>query len=80
MKKILSLVAISVLVCLMMAGADFRFSKASSGKQKRKCLGYTIIEAGKGIDCNGDTVKLVRKHGYVEFASLNDSGVRSNFR
>ncbi len=71
MKRVLSLVAICVLLCLMMTGADFRFHQASSEQERRKCFGYTIIEAGKGIDCNGDTIKLIRKEGYFELASLS---------
>jgi hypothetical protein len=55
----------------MMTGADFRFHQASSEQERRKCFGYTIIEAGKGIDCNGDTIKLIRKEGYFELASLS---------
>lgn len=71
MKRVLSLVAVCVLLCLMMTGADFRFHETSSKQEKRKCFGYTIIEAGKGIDCNGDTIKLIRKHGHFELAMLN---------
>jgi hypothetical protein len=28
-----------------------------------KCFGYTITEFGKGINCNGDTIRLTRKNG-----------------
>lgn len=72
MKRVLSLVAVCGFLCLMMIGADFRFNESSSKREKRKCFGYTIIEAGKGIDCNGDTIRLVRKQGYVELASLTN--------
>ena len=26
--------------------------------KKKKCFGYTLVEYGKGIDCNGDTIKV----------------------
>ncbi|HLT74971.1 MAG TPA: hypothetical protein VKZ68_07785 [Ohtaekwangia sp.] len=50
---------------LLMAGADFKSSGSSEiGVSKKHCIGYIIIEAGKGVDCNGDTLKLVKKGGY----------------
>ena len=66
MKKIILAVGILTTVAAML-GADIRTH--GSGKdtqavvQKKKCVGYTIIEFGKGIDCNGDTVKLKRVNG-----------------
>lgn len=36
---------------------------------RKNCTGYEIIEAGKGIDCYGDTIKLMNKHGFYEVAS-----------
>ena len=38
-------------------------------EQKKNCSGYVVIEVNKGIDCNGDTIKLMKKHGYYEMAS-----------
>ena len=68
MKKLLSLVAICVIFCLTMSGADF-FSRGSAAVElKLHCGGYTIVEAGKGIDCHGDTVQLVKKNGYYQLA------------
>lgn len=53
---------------LLIIGADFRAPKPEPVPVKKFCTGYTIIEAGKGIDCYGDTVKLVKKYGYYELA------------
>jgi hypothetical protein len=54
-------------VLIILIGADIRrndsSTQVSSSPKKKKCLGYTIIEFGKGIDCNGDTVKLVKVNG-----------------
>lgn len=36
---------------------------------KKACSGYVVIEVNKGIDCNGDTIKLMKKHGFYEIAS-----------
>jgi hypothetical protein len=66
MKKIFLLFSI-VLMLVVLLGADIRRKKEASlmsvvGK-KKPCYGYTIVEFGKGIDCNGDTVKLVKVKG-----------------
>ena len=64
MKKIFLLFGI-VLTLVVLMGADIRRKKESSSivVEKKPCYGYTIIEFGKGIDCNGDTVKLVKVPG-----------------
>ena len=36
---------------------------------KKSCRGYEVIEANKGVDCNGDTIQLVRRNGFYEIAS-----------
>jgi hypothetical protein len=63
-KIILAFSVIAMLIVLI--GADIRRNDSSNiaiQVPKKKCLGYTIIEFGKGIDCNGDTVKLVKVNG-----------------
>ena len=37
--------------------------------KKKTCSGYMVLEVNKGIDCNGDTVKFMKKHGFYEIAS-----------
>jgi len=37
--------------------------------EKKSCSGYEVIEANKGIDCNGDTIRLIKKHGFYEIAA-----------
>ena len=32
----------------------------------KNCVGYTIIASDKGIDCKGDTIKLIRKNGFAQ--------------
>lgn len=68
MKKVFLLAVIFAGMTMIFVAADFRqipgFIKSSS--QKKTCVGYTIIEYNKGINCKGDTVTLVRKHGYAE--------------
>ena len=56
-----------ILVCLVMiiVAADFRSIQLLE-TEKKECVGYTIIEFDKGIDCHGDTIQLTRKNGFVE--------------
>ena len=65
MKKIFLLFGV-VLTLVVLLGADIRRKKEASLAavvEKRPCYGYTIIEFGKGVDCNGDTVKLTKVKG-----------------
>jgi len=65
MKSIFLLFGI-VLTLVVLLGADIRRKKEAPmepAAEKRPCYGYTIIEFGKGIDCQGDTVKLVAVKG-----------------
>jgi hypothetical protein len=68
MRKVV--VALTVMIMLVvLIGADIRRTDAPKAQTlkaettKKKCYGYTIIEFGKGIDCNGDTINLVRVDG-----------------
>jgi hypothetical protein len=71
MKKIIIAAAIVSSISAML-GADIRRNDSPNvtvAAPKKKCIGYTIIEFGKGIDCNGDTVKLKRIHGVQVLAA-----------
>ena len=73
MKKILLFFSI-VLTLVVLLGADIRRQKEISvvaEVEKKPCYGYTIIEFGKGINCDGDTVKLVKVKGGQELALLD---------
>ena len=65
MKKIL--LVISILLNVVLVFASFRSNPDRElvnikGNQLTPC-GYMIIEFGKGIDCHGDTIKLVKRNG-----------------
>lgn len=66
MKKIFFLFSV-VLILVVLLGADIRREKqavkAPPAEEKIFCKGYTIIEFGKGINCDGDTVRLVKVKG-----------------
>lgn len=54
---------------LAFSGADTRSVEQTSPAiiiSRKPCYGYTIIEFGKGIDCHGDTVRLVKVKGGQE--------------
>lgn len=63
MKK-LALSSVVLAGILGVMGADFRTAPVK--EKKKACLGYTIIEFNKGIDCHGDTIQLVRRNGFAE--------------
>ena len=58
-----------VLVCLLMiiVAADFRRIPGilKPAPARKTCVGYTIIEYDKAIDCHGDTVKISRRNGFA---------------
>jgi hypothetical protein len=67
-KLVFAVLIIATLVALI--GADINRSDAPPIVRipKKPCYGYTIIEFGKGIDCHGDTVKLVKVNGGQQLA------------
>jgi hypothetical protein len=42
-------------------------ARESGGKPK--CVGYSVLEVGKAIDCNGDTIRLTKRNGFYQLAS-----------
>jgi hypothetical protein len=66
MKKLaFALTVLIILVVMISADIDRSTdgSPATVALPKKPCYGYTIIEFGKGINCSGDTVKLVKVNG-----------------
>ena len=65
-----------VLMLVTLLGADIRRKKEAIKPvtvEKAPCYGYTIIEFGKGVNCHGDTVKLVKvKGGGQQLAVADD--------
>ena len=68
------------IVGVFVMGADFRKPETEATlvpmPVKKRCFGYTVIEAGKGLDCNGDTLILVKKFGYYEPASRYQKSIQ----
>lgn len=59
--------AVAILM-LLLTGASQKEYATSTITPKKFCRGYTVIEADKGIDCYGDTIRLVKTNGYFERA------------
>ena len=68
MKRLMFLMTLGFFAFLVL-GADHRENQISAASLKRACKGYTVIEASKGIDCNGDTIKLVKVSGFYQRAN-----------
>lgn len=71
MKRVSVFVALGVAGWFMMSAEQGTVS-AERKAEKKACVGYTIIEASKGIDCNGDTIRLVRTAGFYERVREDD--------
>ena len=55
------LIAIST---FFLTGANYK--NGDTKTVRKHCKGYTVIEVDKGIDCYGDTIKLVKLNGFFE--------------
>jgi len=58
------LLIVIVISAFVLTSADYKTVGVPSAK--KFCRGYSVIEADKGIDCHGDTIKLVKVHGFFE--------------
>lgn len=38
--------------------------------RKPKCIGYTVIEVDKAVDCKGDTIRVRKQNGFYQLASI----------
>ena len=58
------LLIIIIISAFLLTSADYKSADVPAAK--KVCRGYSVIEADKGIDCHGDTIKLVKVHGFFE--------------
>jgi hypothetical protein len=57
------LILLTVLSTLLLTGAGYEHVTKND---KKACRGYSVIEVNKGVDCYGDTIRLVKVNGYFE--------------
>lgn len=69
MKRGLLLLALLLCVVLFSGLVKESATEDNTRSTRKNCTGYVVIEAGKGVNCNGDTIKLQKKHGFYEIAS-----------
>jgi hypothetical protein len=69
MKKVIAGFFMFFFVCAIFTGADINNDNKIAVAPKKICSGYTVIAVDKGLDCNGDTIQLVKEHGYFKFVS-----------
>jgi hypothetical protein len=74
MTKFFSSVLQLLFVLLMVTSNPFTLptERHAARVRKQHCFGYTVVEAGKGVDCYGDTISLVKRHGFYEIASIRN--------
>jgi len=66
MKRIAILTGVIVCLVALVAGADFAPALPETTQPKEDCVGYTVVEAGVGVNCHGDTIRLTKRYGYYE--------------
>ena len=57
---------VAIFVMFLLTGANYK--NAGAKVAKKHCMGYSVIAADKGVDCYGDTIKLMKLNGYFERA------------
>jgi|GEM_PF-3064401 len=64
-----------VVVVMLFVSASYRPEAKGKvdGDKLPPCRGYTILEFGKGINCNGDTIRLEKVFGGQVATPLYDT-------
>ena len=57
---------LAIFIMFLLTGANYKDSPKTIVKEH--CMGYSVIEADMGVDCHGDTIKLMKVNGYFERA------------
>jgi hypothetical protein len=57
---------LAIFIMFLLTGANYK--NAGAKQPIRHCMGYSVIAVDKGIDCNGDTIRLIKVNGYFERA------------
>jgi len=65
-----------IALAMLLAGVSFhgpaRTTPAATIKKYKPSCGYTIVEFGVGIDCNGDTVRITKTNGAQALVQANE--------
>jgi hypothetical protein len=69
MKRVLFILASVVCISFIYVALNTELFSTPSKTERKSCTGYEVIEAGKGINCYGDTIKLTKRSGFYEVAA-----------
>jgi hypothetical protein len=58
---------LAIFIMFLLTGANYKNSPKTV--VKKHCIGYSVISADRGVDCNGDTIRLMKVNGYFERAA-----------
>ena len=61
-----AIMIVAIFIMFLLTGANYK--NAGAKMVKKHCMGYSVIAADKGVDCHGDTIKLMKVNGYFERA------------
>ena len=65
-----------ITLAMLLAGVSFhgpvQSTTVATAKKYKPSCGYTIIEFGVGIDCNGDTVRIAKTTGAQALGITNE--------
>jgi hypothetical protein len=54
----------------IIASATFLTQSGKAEVRKPKCIGYTVIEVDKAVNCKGDTIRVRKQNGFYQLASI----------
>ena len=57
---------LAIFIMFLLTGANYKDSPKTN--VRKHCMGYSVIAADKGVDCHGDTIKLIKVNGFFERA------------
>jgi hypothetical protein len=69
MKRVLFILTSVVCIALIYVAFNAELFGPSIRTERKSCTGYEVIEAGKGINCYGDTIKLTKRSGFYEVSA-----------
>ena len=69
MKRVLFILSGVVVTALSFGVFYIDAAKLPATPERKNCTRYEVIEAGKGINCYGDTIKLTKRSGFYEVAA-----------
>lgn len=69
MKRLIFILSGVVVTVLSYGVFHFDATQTTAVPERKTCTGYEVIEAGKGINCYGDTIKLTKRSGFYEVAA-----------